>query len=249
MKRKIIDNSDDLENKIKEYKKKKQFHLKNTIKNIVSSKIIKNTFYKYIYSKKKYELSNSSSLIGLSLKEIPLRYLIVNNKYFFDIRELFKNIAHIKYHDISSIICPYTRKRFNLTNLRYIKYVIKNYKFDLVNYTNTVLLGKNNNSNSILIVKIHNEMTKFGLFFNSELFMSFHNTKLNHLFTNLEDYDLIFDFVIDFNIKLHYYILLEKKQRTEILLKKLYEIVSYKDKDQVTRCIIVDDIINNIDSN
>ena len=79
--------------------------------------------------------------------------------------------------------------------------------------------------------------------------MSFHNTKLNHLFTNLEDYDLIFDFVIDFNIKLHYYILLEKKKRTEILLKKLYEIVSYKDKDQVTRCIIVDDIINSIDSN
>ena len=96
--------------------------------------------------------------------------------------------------------------------MRYIKYVIKNYKFDLVNYTNTVLLGKNNNSNSILIVKIHNEMTKFGLFFNSELFMSFHNTKLNHLFTNLEDYDLIFDFVIDFNIKLHYYILLKKNK-------------------------------------
>jgi hypothetical protein len=230
--------------------KRKVNNIGNDVENDSSNKRVKlddkhictlNKFIRLCKQKyNKYETSNDSSLLGISLKSIPLEYLIVEDKYFFDIRELYNISIHI-----NNLCNPYTTKQFSALTSKYIKNIYRRKRQCLLNYKYSVIYNiKENISN--LIAKVSNNMSKYGLIFNYKKILELTCIDLIELFDNISEYSCMDTFLNRYTDDIYNLFNNGHKERKIISLEKLYEIISYNDVHQNTRCIIIDECINNL---
>ena len=198
----------------------------------------------YIQSKnkKEYKLCNVTTFIGLNLSEIPLQYLIISRKYFFDIRELY----NIKIDNIKSLSNPYTKKLFDNYNINYISYIFKKYKRELEEYRSQNVYNEKETF-STLIAKVSELAGRHEVYFNVNNFVSFTVYELDELIQSLYANKLTRRFIdhytdidyIDCNQNTY-------RQKQIFMLNKIYEIISFSDKHRTTRCLLVDQLIEEI---
>lgn len=206
--------------------KKLKINDKNKIDYNIYSNIIYSFFKKYC--KNRYILKNKVSLTGLKLKEIPYKYLVVIDQYFFDIRELY-NISNYKN--------PYTNLNFKYNIKMYIKNIIKKNKLELESHKLKYLCYNKENL-SILIVKVSNILMKNDIYFDSKNFLNFNEKILYFFLLDLKNNRLTCRYIDIFllnKIKLNDISVNNKKI---LILNKIYEIINIKDKHQDTRCLL-----------
>jgi hypothetical protein len=209
-------------------KKKK---LDNTTKYETIIRVIKKWY-------SRYKLINSTNFIGQSFKSIPLKYLIVQDNYFFDIRELY-NISK----NVNRLCNPYTKQPMHINNKRYIyKIYIKN-KNELIEYRKKELYNINENISNI-IAKINNRMNKHNFIFNNTKLLEMDTITLLELFDNIHEYECMNMFLSNYQDDIYKLTYFNKDKQYITVLNKIYEMVSYNDPHVICRCIIIEDCIN-----
>lgn len=186
----------------------------------------------------RYKLVNSTNFIGQPFKSIPLKYLIVQDNYFFDIRELY-NISK----NVNRLCNPYTKQPIHINNKRYIYKIYINNKKELIEYRRKELYNINENISNI-IAKINNTMNKHNFIFNNTKLLEMDTITLLELFDNIHEYECMSMFLSNYQDDVYKLTYFNKDKQHITVLNKIYEMVSYNDGHQICRCIIIEDCIN-----
>jgi len=253
--------------------KKRRNQLLNILKRISIVKI-QRVFRKYrtYWINKDYEsrtinlvdkFYNTTTLLGKDKDEIKSVYFYKNNKYFYDIRELYKHILNSKKN-------PYTNLSMSKQTIKQVKRIIYYLKKDYSDYSeleNEDVMTNKNTLTSLktdLFLKIDRFMgvsniNKFNKFvecdlyeyiedllgyniikelFNSELVLD----KINKLYQNhvIEKYNY------DDDIKYEKEMMNARFFFNYYILKILHNIINISDSMQSTRALIMNEIIADI---
>ena len=234
MKRKA--NSEINISKIIKKEKKSENDIKESLDKKKYNKIIE--LFNKLFNK--YKLLNTTRLIGKNLKSIPIKFLIVQNRYFFDIRELY-NISK----NVNRLYNPYTKQSFSINNKRYIYKTYIKYSNELNEYRRNEIYNIKENSTNI-IAKISYIMGKHNLIFNNEKLAKLDVMSLIELFDNISEYNCTEMFLSNYTEDIHKLYILNNEERYMTVLNKIYEIISYKDRNTFCRCLIIEDHIEAI---
>tara|TARA_Y100001958_G_C21235323_1_gene561619 strand:+ start:2310 stop:3011 length:702 start_codon:yes stop_codon:yes gene_type:complete len=188
----------------------------------------------------RYKLINSTNFIGLPFKSIPLQYLIVQDHYFFDIRELY-NISL----NVNRLCNPYTKQPLHINNKRYIYNIYIRHRNDLKEYRKAELYNINENISN-LIAKISCKMNQNNIIFNNTKLLKMNTITLLELFDDIHEYECMGMFLSDYQEDIYKLNFLSRDKQIITVLNKIYDMISYEDEYSISRCIIVEDCINSL---
>ena len=206
---------------------------------IITNILILQKFFRIILNK--YRLKNKTSLLGTKLKDIPLHFLVVTEKYFFDLREIYNSkVCNEKYNRN-----PYTQISFCYNILRYIHTAFSKYKKELVEFREKYIFHEIE-SISMLIAKISNIYSDNNLYFNTNNIMLYNHFHIGELFYKLYSSKLTKEFI---NYRIDGDILMDDNEydytlnlKKKYILQLIYKICSIKNEHQVTRCLLIDEL-------
>jgi hypothetical protein len=253
--------------------KKRKYQLLNILKRISVLKI-QQAFRKYrtYWINKDYEsrtnntvdkFYNITTLLGKNKDEIESVYFYKNNKYFYDVRELYKHI-------LNSNKNPYTNLSMPKYTIKQVKRIIYYLKKDYSNYTELENEDVMTNKNTItslktdLFLKIDrfigvSNMNKFNKFSECDLYEYIEDLFSYNLIKSLFKSELILkkinklyqDYVIERNnseddIQYEKDMMNDRFIFNYYILKILHNIININDLMQSTRALIMNEIIADI---
>jgi len=253
--------------------KKRKYQLLNILKRVSSIKIqVAFRKYRTYWINKDYEsrtinsidkFYNTTTLLGKDKDEIKSMYFYKNNKYFYDVRELYKHI-------LNSNKNPYTNLSMSTQTIKQVKRIIFYLKRDYSDYSELENEDVMTNKHTLTSLKtdLFLKIDRFTGVSNINKFNKFGECDLYEYVEDLFGYNIIklrfkTELILDKVNKLYQNYVIEKYNSDDdikyvkemmndrflfnyYILKILHNIINISDPMQSTRALIMNEIITDI---